>query len=492
MFREYQPFVITLLCIISTFSQLLYSQPIDTSWTTIIGGADDDFGHFAEQTSDGGYILTGWTKSFGTGLNDIWLVKTNSSGDTVWTKTFGGVNDENSSCVHQTGNGDYIIFGETDSFDPVYWKAWLIKTNQSGDTSWTKLIGENRHYFIQSGLVLFSGNLVFVGYTKESGAGEEDIWIVNTDEYGDTLWTETFGGSGNDLSSTIQQTNDGGFIISASTNSFGAGNYDAWLIRTDFKGDTLWTKTYGGTDTDHASDVKQTDDNGFIIVGSTRSFGHANNYNDIWLIRTDFKGDTLWTKTFGGDLSDGALSVQQTEDGGFLIAGSLGIDLFNRDIWLIKTDSSGDSLWTRTLGGPNWDIARSMEPTSDGGYILCGDFYSAGTNNYEIWLLKTEPDPNSVELEYINSSQGTFILKQNYPNPFNPTTTIEFSVPESGFVELKVYNPLGEQVGLLINEYLSAGNYKATWDAKDKPDGVYMYRLTSSSSSQIKKMILLK
>ncbi len=457
-----------------------------------MGGSDDEFGHFAEQTNDGGYILTGWTKSFGAGLNDIWLIKTNSSGDTLWTKTFGGSSDENSSCVHQTSDGGYIIFGETDSFDPTFWKVWLIKTDASGDTSWTKLIGENRHYFVQSGLEISGGNYIFLGYHKASGAGQEDLWLVKTDATGDTIWTETIGGTGNDLSSAIQQTSDGGYIIAASTNSFGAGNFDAWLIKTDADGDTIWTRTYGGTDTDHASDVKQTDDNGFIVAGSTRSFGHANNYNDAWLIRTNSNGDTLWTKTFGGDVHDGALSVQQTQDGGFILVGSLGIDSFNRDIWLIKTNASGDSMWTKTFGGSNWDVGRSIEPTNDGGYIICGDFYSSGTNNYDMWLLKTEPDPNHVEPLGQGNIPDNYILKQNYPNPFNPSTTIEFGIPESEFVTLSIYNLLGEQVGLVVNEELSAGNYKANWNAKDFPSGVYVYKLQAEDFIQMKKMILMK
>jgi len=472
--------------------QYHFAQATDTLWTTILGGSDDDFGYFAEQTNDGGYILTGWTKSSGAGLNDIWLVKTNSSGDTLWTKTFGGSQDDNSSCVHQTGDGGYIIFGETVSYGGTYWKAWLIKTEENGDTSWTKLIGQSRHYFIQSGLELSGGNLIFVGYTKASGSAQEDIWLVKTDATGDTIWTETIGGTGNDLSSTIQQTNDGGFIIAASTNSFGVGSYDAWLIRTNADGDTIWTKTFGGTDTDHASDVKQTDDNGFIIAGSTRSFGHANNYNDAWLIRTNSNGDTLWTKTFGGDVHDGALSVQQTSDGGFILVGSLGIDSFNRDILLVKTNASGDAMWTKTFGGSNWDVGRSIEPTSDGGYIICGDFYSSGTNNYDIWLLKTEPDPNDVEPLELGNIPKNYILKQNYPNPFNPVTTIEFGVPTNAFVTLAVYNMLGEKEDLIVNEELSAGNYKVNWDAKDFPSGVYFYQLQAGGYNQSNKMILMK
>lgn len=220
-------FILTLTIFSIISLQYCYAQLPDTLWTTILGGPEDDFGYFAEQTNDGGYILTGWTKSFGSGLNDIWLIKTNSFGDTLWTKTFGGSEDDNISCVHQTNDGGYILFAETVSFGGTYWKAWLIKTNENGDTSWTKLIGQSRHYFIQSGQELSGGDFIFVGYHKASGAGQEDIWLVKTDATGDTIWTETIGGTGNDLSSTIQQTNDGGFIIAASTNSFGAGSYNS-------------------------------------------------------------------------------------------------------------------------------------------------------------------------------------------------------------------------------------------------------------------------
>jgi hypothetical protein len=473
--------------------QYQFAQAPDTLWTKIFGGSDDEFGYFAEQTSDGGYIITGWTKSFGAGLNDVWLVKTNSMGDTLWTKTYGGNKDENVSCVQQTSDGGYILFTESDSFDPTYWKVWLIKTDATGDTSWTKLIGESKHYFVQSGLEISGGDYIFVGYHKASGAGQEDLWLVKTDASGDTIWTKTYGGGEGDLSSSIKQTNDGGYIISASTKSFGAGDYDCWLIRTDASGDTIWTKTYGGTNSDYANSVQQTSDNGFILAGATRSFGTANNYNDVWLIKTNSLGDTIWTKTFGGSYHDGALSVQQTLDGGYILVGYTGsFGAGNNDVWLIKTNASGDTLWTKTLGGIYWDVGRSIEQTSDGGYIIGGDYYETSTNSYDFWLIKIATDQNEVEPLEEGNIPDNYILKQNYPNPFNPVTTIDFGVPVSEFVTLAIYNLLGEQVGLIVNEELSAGNYKANWDAKDLTSGVYFYRIQAGEFVQSYKMILIK
>jgi len=359
---------------ISSF-QICIAQTPDTIWTKIFGGSENDYGYYAEQTNDGGFILVGTTTSFGSGLIEIWLIKTDSSGDTLWTRTIGATGYDYGSCVHQTNDGGYIIFGDTDSFDPNFWDAWLIKTDSNGDTLWTKVLGDNQFYFVESGLELPGGGYVFVGYTKTTAGGPEDIWLVKTDSIGDTVWTKTFGGSDRDLSSSICRTTDGGFIISGNTESFSAGNFDAWLIRTDSNGDLIWTKTYGSTERDIASDVKQTDDGGFIICGQTESFGHVNNYNDAWLIKTDSNGDTLWTKTWGGDEHDGALSVVQTSAGGYVWTGYLDISTFNQDLWVLKTDSDGNTQWSKTYGGTFSNVGRSINKNSDGSLIIAGEYY---------------------------------------------------------------------------------------------------------------------
>ena len=165
-----------------------------------------------------------------------------------------------------------------------------------------------------------------------------------------TLWTIMFGGIGNEYGSSVQQTIDGGYIVVGNKYSFGSGYPDVWLIKTNDLGDTLWTKTFGGSDHDEGCSVQQTTDGGYIIVGTTKSFG-ASGF-DIWLIKTDFSGDTLWTKTIGGPSSDFGYSVQQTLDTGYIISGttySFGAGRW--DIWLIKTDALGDTLWTKTFGG---------------------------------------------------------------------------------------------------------------------------------------------
>ncbi|MBK9097954.1 MAG: T9SS type A sorting domain-containing protein [bacterium] len=467
--------------------QICFAQLPDTIWTKIYGDTDNEYGYYAEQTNDGGFILVGYMDI--SGNDDVWLIKTDASGDTLWTKMYGTYHYDYASCVHQTADGGYIIFGETDSFDPNFWEGWLIKTNSYGDTIWTKHLGDYAYYFIDDGLELPGGGYVFVGSTKISAGAPEDIWLVKTDSYGDTIWTKTFGGSENDIPTSICRTSDGGFMIGGVTKSFGSGNYDAWLIRTNSDGNLVWTKTYGDDRSNHASDVKQTDDGGYIIAGSTEA---SNHYNDAWLVKTDYNGDTLWTRNWGSDEHDGAMSVVQTSDGGYVWTGYRKISTFTQDLWILKTDEDGNTLWSKTYGGTFNNIGRSINKTSDGSFIIAGDYYSEDTNTRDVWLLKVDPDISDVERDEQAEIPETIILKQNYPNPFNPSTTFEFGIPEIQFVSLSVYNLLGEQVGLLVNEILSAGNYRVDWDAGDLPSGIYIYKLIAGEFSLSNKMILMK
>ena len=256
----------TLFCLLLAF-QFLSAQAPDTLWTKIFGGVNTDMCFSVQQTTDGGYIMAGWTDSFGDGLNDVWIVKTNTSGDSLWTKTFGGSQDDHGYAVQQTTDGGYVIIGETYSFPPNDWQAWLIKTDISGDTLWTKTFGGSADDFARCGQQTIDEGYILTGRTRSFGAGNEDVWLIKTDSSGDTLWTKTFGGSNNDQGTFVIQTADEGYIIAAITESFGAGNYDIWLIKTDSSGDTIWTKIIGGNDNDAAWSIEQNLDGGFILAG---------------------------------------------------------------------------------------------------------------------------------------------------------------------------------------------------------------------------------
>ena len=313
--------------------------------------------------------------------------------------------------------------------------------------------------------------------------------MIKTNADGDTLWTKTFGGSDSDYGSAVQQTTDGGYIIIGNTSSFGAGDYDYWLIKTNTDGDTLWTKTFGGSGIDYGYSVQQATDGGYIISGHSGSYGTG---GDIWLIKTNAYGDTLWTKTFGGSNSDWSQSGQQTKDEGYIIAGNIySLGVGDQDIWLIKTNADGDTLWTKTFGGSDDDYGSAVQQTKDDEYIMTGYTYSFGAGSSDVWLIKTTSEINKV-IQNDDIIISDYVFTQNYPNPFNPTTTIEFALPKIERVTLEVFNVLGQQVATLLSEKLNPGVHKYEWQTNNLPSGIYYCRLQVGEFEQVRKMILLR
>jgi hypothetical protein len=467
----------------------LFAQAPDTLWTKTFGGEGWDVGNSVQQTKDGGYIIVGH-KDFGAGDNDVWLIKTDPSGDTLWTKTFGGEVWDHGYLVEQTTDGGYIMVGHTDSFGAGDNDVWLIKTDSSGDTLWTKTFGGEGRDYGYSVQQTSDGGYIMVGSTELFGSRDDDVWFIKTDESGDTLWTKTYGWGFYDVGESVQQTTDGGYIITGSKNS---GNQDVLLIKTDASGDTLWTRTYGRYSEDYGTSVQQTSDGGYILTGGS-GFWIFREYQ-IWLIKTDSTGDTLWTKTFGGEGWNSGSSVQQTKDGGYIIVGyteSLGSD--DKDVWIIKTDSSGDTLWTKTFGGEGWDSGNSVQQTADGGYIIVGETGSDYSTLYsgDVWLIKLAADPTvhiNVDQNWLSAN---YKLYQNYPNPFNPSTTIEFDLPKASDIRIEVYKITGQKVQTLLNEKLSVGNHKVEFNAQNLSSGVYFYRIEAGEYEEVRKMILLK
>ncbi len=282
------------------------------------GAVTDYIASFVQQTKDGGYIIAGNGRS-GYRDSDAWLIKTDAQGNERWNKTFKGV--RSFSSVQQTSDGGYIVAG-----------IMLIKTDANGNQQWNRAFRNLSEYFY-SVRQTSDGGYVLVGFTF-SNVTSGDALLIKIDASGNEQWNSTFGGIRDDSANSVEQTNDGGYILAGSTTSYGAGQNDAWLIKTDAKGNEMWNKTFGGMSYDYASSVQQTPDDGYILAGSTKSYGAI---FDAWLIKTNASGNMQWSKIIGGAKSDSANSVQPTRDGGYILAGSTAsYGAGSVNAWLIK------------------------------------------------------------------------------------------------------------------------------------------------------------
>lgn len=355
---------------------------IDTLWTRTIGGVRDDQGQNVKVTPDNGYIVTGFTHSVGAGENDFYLLRIGASGNLMWDTTYGGVRDEKAYAVAITPDGGYAICGFTNSIGAGIEDVYLVRTDDSGDTVWTRTYGGTSG---EAGYDLVtlpdSGFLI-------AGIKGSDVYLIRTDGRGDTVWTRTFGGTGNDFANAVIPTADGGFVVAGATNSFGSGLSDVYLLKVDGSGNLLWSKTYGGTQNDWGAAVAQTPDNGLVIAGYTESFGHG--AFDCYLIKTNADGDTVWTRTFGGDKNESGYSVVARADGSIAVAGftdSWGYG--GLDLYLLKIGPDGDQLWSAVYGGPADDVAYALVETGDQGYIAVGYTKSFGFGSADVYVLKT-------------------------------------------------------------------------------------------------------
>ena len=359
-------------------------------WNQTFDGNDRDYGKSVKQTVDGGYIIIGSTGS--DYYYDVWLIKTDPKGTEEWNQTFGGDNKDYGNSVQQTIDGGYIITGEISSSGNGSSDVLLIKTDQQGQEEWIQTFGGSDYDIGNSIEQTYDGGYIITGSTRSYGNGSSDVLLIKTDQKGQEEWIQTFGGSDYDIGNSIEQTYDGGYIITGSTRSYGNGSDDILLIKTNSQGQEEWNQTFGGGYIDIGNSIKQTSDNGYIITGYTQSYGNGS--RDVWLIKTNSQGNEEWNQTFGGSYIDIGNSIQQTIDGGYIITGSRGTDYYS-DLWLIKTDYQGNEEWNQTFGGNDYDFGNSVQQTTDDGYIIIGHTKSYGNGGYDIFLIKTDSEGNT-------------------------------------------------------------------------------------------------
>lgn len=406
-------------------------------WTKSFGGSSDDVINDVISTSDGGFAYFGTSKSIDGDIsdkiqeeNDFWLFKTDAEGNLLWSKTFGGSNDDQGQKIAQTVDGGFIITGFSMSNDgdasvnAGIQDKWILRLDATGNILWEKSFGFSGSDQAYSVIPTSDNGFMMVGFldiTASGGAGNDfsnatqhgvgEFWAHKLDANGNLEWRRYFGGTNNDRAYDVLETSDGGYIIAgaAESNDFDIsdpkGSYDYWVIKINSSGTLIWEKSFGGSEIDICYAIAQTSDGNFVLAGDSRSadgdITGARGNADFWILKIDPNGNTIWQKSFGGSAFDSARGAAPTSDGGVLISGAsrssdvdLSQNLGQNDFWIMKLSSSGTIEWQNSYGGTGLDFSYDILQTSDNKILAVGS--SDSTDNQvsgnhggqDAWVLK--------------------------------------------------------------------------------------------------------
>ena len=516
-------------------SIIVNAQPA-IEWQKCLGGTGEDRANSIQQTSDGGYIVAGYSKSNNGnvtgnhGYFDYWIVKLNSVGTIEWQKSLGGTNLDYVKLIKQTEDGGYIVVGGSASNDGDVTgnhggnDYWIVKLDSEGGIEWQKSLGGTNSDFAYSIQQTTDGGYIVAGesYSNDGDVtghhgttSYSDYWIVKLNNVGDIEWQKSLGGTGYEAASTIQQTKDGGFIVagySASNDGDVTGHhgqaykYDYWIVKLSSVGEIEWQKSFGGTENDAAWSIIQTKEGGFIVAGwsysndgdATGHHGTTGNY-DSWIVKLNNIGSIEWKKSLGGSGDDEAYSIIQTKDEGYIIAsysrsndGDVTSNHGSWDNWIVKLNSTGDIEWQKSFGGTNSDYAFSIKQTTDDGYIVAG---ASNSNNgdvmdnhgdYDYWIVKLSPN---VGIEEEEADENSISI---YPNPGNEMLNVEFSILNKSKISISIYDVMGREVKRIENgewRIVNAEKHTISFNVGELNSGVYFVKIQTESGIRVKRFV---
>jgi hypothetical protein len=379
--------IIVLSGIMAVFAFTSTPERVETEtlavvWEKTYGGNARDWSSSVIHTSDTGYAIFGTTVSLGEGSEDFWLIKTDVNGNPLWNKTYGGTDNDHGFVVFQTDDDGFAMLGHTESFGKGLNDYWIVKTDSQGNHIWNNSYGGTDEEIFRSAAYTSDGGFILTGGTWSYGTGDQDIWLLKVNSTGQAEWNRTFGGSGGQRGLSVIQTTDEGFAISG-----GSGIY-----KTNSTGHQEWNNIFGTMGRDFFNNIIQTSDGGYLFSGGSDLHGAVGG-NDFILAKLLENGTVDWIKTYGGlewDNSCCDKALVETSDGDYILTGnsfSFG-DTANGDLWVVKTDSSGNELWNKTIGGSGKDTGLAILLNGDGTFMLVGETASKGAGNGDFWLIK--------------------------------------------------------------------------------------------------------
>lgn len=496
-----------ILNILLCFSIIQLSAQPTIQWQKTFGGSSYDEGRCIRQTSDGGYIFTGRTFSsdgdiFGhRGGWDFWVAKLSNTGAIQWKKSLGGSLNDIPYAVQQTSDGGYFVTGiaSSNNYDVTgnhggLNDGWVVKLSSTGAIEWQKTYGGSGRDEIWDGQQTTDHGYILAGRTNSTDGdvslnqGKLDSWVVKISESGVLEWQKTFGGSGDDHAWSVIQVSDGGYLVTGETASTDGdvtgnhGNYDFWVLKLSATGDLEWEKAMGGEGGDFGTSAIEAPDGAYVVTGYTGSHntgdvtGHHSSF-DFWIVKLSTSGELEWQKTAGGTGPDWGEAIIPAIGGGYIVAGTtystdgdIEINKGREDFWLLKISETGELLWQKTYGGTKGEECYGIDYSADNGFILAGLTWSndgdiSGSGNKgenDFWILKLSPEPTSTIANPIKQVQKLSI----YPNPAQESIAIEMT-GAAGLASIRVFDLLGRE--LLHQEIVNGG----TLDISGLPKGSY-------------------
>lgn len=479
---------------------VLYAGPagadLDTVWTRTYGGPGNDGFRSAIRAADGGYVAAGYTHSFGAPDVNIYVVRTDAVGDTLWTRTLGGSGRDYGCGICEAADGGFVVAGYTTSWGAGKEDVYVAKIDSSGNVAWERTYGGAESDEAAAVCSTSDGYLVVAGRTESFGSGRSDVYLLKLDAEGDTAWARVFGGAVADWGQGVCETADGYYGVSGTTGS-DVTRLRAYVLKVDPGGTPVWQNAYGTAavnDINWGMGVCAACDSGLVIASYTLNAG--NDPCDASMLGVDRTGARVYYRKYADYWFEYGYSVCETRDGGYLSCGtSKDPYTHTTDLWLLKRVPGSGWVWEQAIGGAGSDWGSSIQPLNGGYYVMGGQTDSRGAGGYDGWLLLARDADAGVPRSAMES--GDFHLAPPSPSPVSADAILRFSMPRPAAVHLAVYDILGREVAVLAEGFLAAGAHERAWNGMDRrgrdaAPGVYYVRLVAGDYSQARKLVLVR
>ncbi|MGD9401471.1 MAG: FlgD immunoglobulin-like domain containing protein [bacterium] len=473
---------------------------VDSLWCRTYGGPYNDGFRSAIATGDGGYLAVGYTYSFGPDNVNVYAVKTDAAGDTIWTRTYGGSGEDYAYDVRETGDGGFVIAGYTSSFGAGVEDAYILKVDSGGDTLWTRTYGGAKLDEARGVCVTSDGYIVVTGMTDSFADDIHDMFVLKLEDDGDTVWTRVIDDADYNWGQSVCELGDGNYAICGS-RADQTSNLQMWVLKMDPGGSVIWDYEYGDAglnNPDYGMCVRAVADTEMVVCGKWAI--EVRDPLGPSFLRADLDGAPLgyrrYTRGFSDIYYDCGNSICFTDDQGYLFCGAIKDNTtHNNDLMLLKRVWGSGWVWEQHFGGSGSDWGNSIWKYAPGHYIVSGHTSSFGAGGYDAWLINVRDEQAGAPAA--GGKEGSGLLAGPAPNPVVSGTVIRFQVPGNMDVNLSIYDVTGRLVRALESGHRVSGEYATAWDGRDSEGvrvspGVYVVKLAAGRASESRKVVVLE